>query len=72
MVCERWWLTKMLCDKVVAEAGGGRRRLDAGGGEPGIQNRKQEPHTKMWGKTSLLTFDVLIMDDLWWLTSIDG
>ena len=23
-------------------------------------------------KTSLLTVDVLIMDDLWWLTSIDG
>ena len=28
-----------------------RRRREAGGGgeEPGIQNQKQEPHTKMWG-----------------------
>jgi len=29
-------------------AGCGRRR--GGGEEPGIQNQKQEPHTKMWGK----------------------
>ena len=28
-------------------AGCGRRR--GGGEEPGIQNQKQEPHTKMWG-----------------------
>ena len=38
-VCERWCVTKM--------AGGGGR----GGG--GIQNQKQEPHTKMWGTTIL-------------------
>ena len=34
VVCERWCVT-----------GGGRRRWEA----PGIQNQKQEPHTKMWG-----------------------
>ena len=28
----------------VCEGGGGRRRR-----HPGIQNQKQEPHTKMWG-----------------------
>ena len=33
------------------EAGGGRREAGggAGGGAPGIQNQKQEPHTKLWG-----------------------
>jgi hypothetical protein len=30
------------------EAGGGRR---SGRRAPGIQNQKQEPHTKLWGKT---------------------
>ena len=29
----------------MCEAGGGRRRRQAG-----VQNQKQEPHTKMWGK----------------------
>jgi hypothetical protein len=33
--CDRWWLTKMV---------GG-----SGGRGGGIQNQKQEPHTKMWG-----------------------
>ena len=31
------------------EAGGGGREAEEK--EPGIQNQKQEPHTKMWGKT---------------------
>ena len=35
----------MVCDKVVCESGRG-----GGGGRGGIQNQKQEPHTKMWGK----------------------
>ena len=26
--------------------------------EPGIQNQKQEPHTKMWGKTAIYTDDI--------------
>jgi hypothetical protein len=42
VVCERWYVIKMVCDR--REAGGGGRR-------PGIQNQKQEPHTKLWGKT---------------------
>ena len=57
MVCDKVCLTKvcvtkcvrkMVCDKdgVCEEAGGGRRRE---GGAPGIQNQKQEPHTKLWG-----------------------
>ena len=38
-VCEQ-----VLCEEV---GGGGRRRRRQVGG----QNQKQEPHTKMWGKT---------------------
>jgi len=37
---------KDVCEEEAA--GGGRRR--GGGKEPGRQNQKQEPHTKMWGK----------------------
>jgi len=36
---------KDVCEEEAA--GGGRRR--GGGEELGIQNQKQEPHTKMWG-----------------------
>jgi len=35
------------------EEGGGRRAAGGGGGQEekaGVQNQKQEPHTKMWGK----------------------
>jgi len=35
-----------------------RRRREEGGGrraeKAGVQNQKQEPHTKMWGKTDRL------------------
>ena len=51
------------------EGGGGSRsktklwvrRREAGGGgeEPGIQNQKQEPHTKMWGITAFHIFHIL-------------
>ena len=41
-VCERWWLTK--------RRGGGGAGGGGGGGAGGIQNQKQEPHTKVWGK----------------------
>jgi hypothetical protein len=34
-----------LCDKVAAEKGRRRRRRR----RLGIQNQKQEPHTKLWG-----------------------
>ena len=49
VVCERWCVTK-LCVKdgvwqCVRGGGGG-----GGGRGGGIQNQKQEPHTKMWGK----------------------
>ena len=45
-----------MCEQVVCEQTGGRRRREAeaeGGG--GIQNQKQEPHTKMWGIIAALT-----------------
>jgi len=29
-----------------------RRAEEEKAEEPGIQNQKQEPHTKMWGKTA--------------------
>ena len=38
---------------VCVEAGGGRRRRRRS--RPGIQNQKQEPHTKMWEKCILLS-----------------
>ena len=57
MVCERWcvkdgwqrWCVRDGVWKMGCERGcvtGGR---EAGGGAPGIQNQKQEPHTKLWG-----------------------
>ena len=55
-VCEVMYV-KFVCvkllyvkDKVacVREAAGGRRRREEAA--PGIQNQKQEPHTKLWGK----------------------
>ena len=51
IVCERLCVkdcvTKIVCDKL---GGGG-----GGGGADRIQNQKQEPHTKMWGKTFYVT-----------------
>ena len=44
VVCERWCVTKLCVTMMLW------RREAGGGGEPGIQNQKQEPHTKMWGK----------------------
>ena len=62
-VCERWCVTKLCvkdgCEKVVCErwcvtrmGGGGR------GGGGGIQNQKQEPHTKMWEQNDCLNLNV--------------
>ena len=40
---------RLIC--VWEAAGGGRREEEEEKEkEPGIQNQKQEPHTKMWGK----------------------
>ena len=40
---------------MVTKCGGGREEEreeeEEKAEEPGIQNQKQEPHTKMWGKT---------------------
>ena len=55
-MCERWWLSKR---RGGGGAGGGRAGGRGaggggagGGGAGGIQNQKQEPHTKMWGKNN--------------------
>ena len=54
-VCDKEVCDKVVCDKVVCGGGGGgdeeeatRRRRRSG-----IQNRKQEPHTKMWEKKKI-------------------
>ena len=39
------------CDKLVCVCE--ERRREAVEKEPGIQNQKQEPHTKLWGKRDL-------------------
>ena len=43
IVCERVVCGQVVCEQVV---GGG------GGPEAGVQNQKQEPHIKMWGKNN--------------------
>ena len=43
VVCDKWCVTKLREAEAEAEAAGRRR--------DGIQTQKQEPHTKMWGKT---------------------
>ena len=52
--CEKLLYVKFVCCvyvRVCVEAGGGRRRRSRRS-RPGIQNQKQEPHAKLWGKTS--------------------
>ena len=44
---------RLIC--VWEAAGGGRREEEEKEKEPGIQNQKQEPHTKMWGKTRVVS-----------------
>ena len=54
MVCERWCVKDGVCKMVVDRwcvtklcvTGGRRRRRRR---RLGIQNQKQEPHTKLWG-----------------------
>ena len=53
-VCvEKVFVDKVYGDKVWRRA----EEEKAAEEEPGIQNQKQEPHTKMWGKTILLTME---------------
>jgi len=47
VVCEQVVSGQVVCGQVV---GGQAAGAGAGGGGGGIQNQKQEPHTKMWGK----------------------
>ena len=50
-VCERWCVTKLCVkDGGVGQGGGGSGGTEAGRRRDGIQNQKQEPHTKMRGK----------------------
>ena len=43
VVCDKAVCNKVVCDKRTARAGG------RAGGQTGMHNQKQEPHTKMWG-----------------------
>ena len=44
---------KLCVEKLCVDKVCGRRRAD-GRRQAGVQNQKQEPHTKMWGKISVL------------------
>ena len=48
--CVKLLCVKFVYVKFVCSEGGGREEEEEKE-EPGIQNQKQEPHTKMWGKT---------------------
>ena len=48
-VCVKLLSVKFVYVKFVCSEGGGREEEEEKE-EPGIQNQKQEPHTKMWGK----------------------
>ena len=52
-----------LCVKLLCKEAGGEEREEEK--EPGIQNQKQEPHTKLWGNnffnTHLFSLDLLVM-----------
>ena len=61
VVFERWCVTKLclkdgVCDKVVFERWCVTKlcvtKRAEGGEVDGIQNQKQEPHTKMWRKSA--------------------
>ena len=57
-VCvEKVFVDKVYGDKVWRRA----EEEKAAEEEPGIQNQKQEPHTKMWGKTDLFVYHPLHM-----------
>ena len=43
---------KVYVDKVCVDKVWRRAEEEKAEEEPGIQNQKQEPHTKMWGKTT--------------------
>jgi len=58
-LCEDKLCVDKLCeDKLCVSNKLRRRRREEGGGrraeKAGVQNQKQEPHTKMWGKTDRL------------------
>ena len=60
VVCERWCVTKLY-----VKDGVWQRRREAGK-RPGIQNQKQEPHTKMWGKRiACMWFSRVFLDFQW-------
>ena len=49
-VCVKLLYVKLLYVKFLCVGGGGRREeAEEEEEKPGIQNQKQEPHTKMWG-----------------------
>ena len=63
--CMWWYVTdgvwqscmwKMVCDKVGCVTGGRRD-----GRRPGIQNQKQDPHTKLWGIINVSSFTIHVL-----------
>ena len=51
-VCVKLLSVKFVYVKFVCSVCGGGREEEEEKEEPGIQNQKQEPHTKMWGKST--------------------
>ena len=49
-MCGQSVLDKVFVDKVCVDKVWRRAEEEKAEEEPGIQNQKQEPHTKMWGK----------------------
>ena len=49
-MCGQSVLDKVFVDKVCVDKVRRRAEEEKAEEEPGIQNQKQEPHTKMWGK----------------------
>ena len=51
VVCGQVVCGQVVCEEVVCVCVLWRRKAAGGGQEKaGVQNQKQEPHTKMWGK----------------------
>ena len=48
-MCGQSVLDKVFVDKVCVDKVWRRAEEEKAEEEPGIQNQKQEPHTKMWG-----------------------
>ena len=59
-MCGQSVLDKVFVDKVCVDKVWRRAEEEKAEEEPGIQNQKQEPHTKMWGKNRLMLLGLAV------------